>query len=84
MGSHVMDLWVLVRDALLARTDLKTFVESMCSFAAEDRLKGLHWWLEWELAVAQLARFDGTKEELEGIMNYVHGKRTFLRKCGHG
>jgi hypothetical protein len=43
----------------------------------------LHWRLEWQLAGAQLARFDGTKEELEGVMNYVHGKRMFLRKWGH-
>jgi hypothetical protein len=83
MGSLVTDLWMPVSNALLVGTTLETFVESMCCFAAKDREKGLHWWLEWQLAGAQLARFDGTKEELEGIMNYVHGKRMFLRKWGH-
>jgi hypothetical protein len=52
----------------------------MRCFAAEDREKGQLWWKEWQLAGEQLAFFDATKEELEVIINYVQGKRMFLRK----
>jgi hypothetical protein len=54
--------------------------EEYVLFAAEDRDKGELWWKEWQLAAEQLAPFDGRKEELEVIMNYVQGKRMFLRK----
>jgi hypothetical protein len=74
MGSLPRELWLSVRDALVAGTTFVELVHNTRGFAAADRADALRLWVQQQPAGGQLVPFEGTVEELEVILDYMKGE----------
>jgi hypothetical protein len=74
MVSFQTDVFA-VRGAPVVATMFEEFVCNTSGYEVVDRAEALRLWLQRQQVGQQLARFEGTKEELEVITDYAQGKR---------